>query len=110
MLVDDEPEVRSTFKLLLADIAGAEVIEAADGLQAMELYRSTRFDCVMTDFNMPRMKGDALAQAIKTANRQQRVVMISAFADEVLVDGALPWFLDAMLPKPVDLGVLLDAV
>lgn len=110
LLVDDEADVRTTFRLLLGEIAGAEVVEACDGLQALELHRNGHFDCVITDFNMPGMKGDALAKAIKTANSDERVLMISGFADHVLVDGGAPWFIDAILPKPVNFEQLLNTV
>lgn len=109
LLADDEFSVRLAFAMML-DAAGAKVTEAANGTEALEAYRAGQFDCVVTDYSMPGMKGDALALAIKTRDLKQRVVMVSGFAECVLVNGRLPWFIDTLVPKPCGMDDLLEAV
>jgi CheY-like chemotaxis protein len=109
LLADDEFSVRLAFAMML-DAAGAPVTQATNGTEALEAYQAGRFDCVVTDYSMPGMKGDALALAIKTRNPKQRVVMVSGFAESVLVNGRLPWFIDALVPKPCGMDDLLEAV
>ena len=110
LLVDDEMEVRDTFRMVL-EAAHAQVTVAKDGVEALELYRSSEFDCLVTDYSMPFMKGDALAIAVRAINPDQRVVMVSGFADRLRRDGALPWFLDALIPKPpARIADLLEAI
>ena len=54
LVVDDEPSVRT----VLADVltaAGHQVVEAADGADAIERIRAEAFDLVLTDLAMPRV-------------------------------------------------------
>lgn len=109
LLVDDEADVRAALAMLLVAL-GATVTQAGAGTQALELYQQQAFDYVCTDYKMPNMRGDALARAVKTINPQQRIAMISGFADDVLVNGRLPGFIDVLLPKPCSLQQLAEAL
>lgn len=109
LLVDDEESVRSSIQMLL-ESSGAIVTEASNGGDALKLWEAGTFDCLVTDYKMPNMRGDALAEIIKTANPRHRVVMLSGFAPEVLRDGRLPWFLDVLLHKPCSMEELLCAI
>lgn len=109
LLVDDEDGVRLSIHMLLV-ACGALVTEASNGVAALELWRTGKFDCVVTDYKMPNMRGDTLAETIKTANPKQRVVMLSGFAPEVLREGKLPWFIDVLLHKPCSMDELLQAI
>jgi CheY-like chemotaxis protein len=110
LLAEDEAGVRDTLRMLL-ETMNAVVTEARDGAEAYGLYQLSQFDCVVTDYNMPRMQGDALAIAIKQANPAQRVVMCSGFVDTVTWSTQLPWFLDAFVTKPPpNLNDLIQAI
>jgi len=62
LLVDDDSMARNYFKTLLVG-AGYEVTEAADGKQAVSLYKQKRPDLIVTDIYMPKMSGlDALLE------------------------------------------------
>src|SRR5262245_44762307 len=108
LLVDDDPGVRESLALVLK-IHGADVTQAEDGQQGLELYRQHSFDAVVTDLAMPRMSGDALAQVVKTVQPTQRIVMVSAFVDGLPRNGELPWYLDALCPKPCEMSELVEA-
>lgn len=56
LAVDDSPSIRQLVALALTG-AGLRVIEAADGIEALEKIRSHHVDLVLTDQNMPRMDG-----------------------------------------------------
>jgi CheY-like chemotaxis protein len=62
LLVDDEPQVRSFVKAFLQS-ARFEVVEANDGVEAVEIVESggEPFDILVTDVKMPRMDGTTLA-------------------------------------------------
>lgn len=109
LVVEDEPDVREAITWML-DVFGATVTHASNGKQALELYRQQPFDRVLTDYMMPVMKGDALAEAIKTIKPKQRVVMLSAYAKDLMKDGQLPRFVDALLSKPCNLSELSEAL
>jgi CheY-like chemotaxis protein len=110
LLVDDEAEVRNCFAEYLTAM-GAHVTTAVDGTEALSLYSPGRFNCVLTDYRMPRTLGSALAEQIKRTDPTQRVVMVSAFVGDILFDGNIPWYIDVLLPKPpARMSDLLDAI
>ena len=54
--------------------------QAGDGMEALDMIRTTPFDMVITDMKMPRMDGTALLKEIKALNLPCPVVFITAFA------------------------------
>ena len=106
LLADDDADVRSTLKLVL-DMDQHSVVEARDGLEALELFNSTRFDLVITDYVMPGMRGDELAATIKQQHPKLPVIMITANAD--LLPNPVPG-VDLLLPKPFQIIELRKAI
>jgi two-component system cell cycle sensor histidine kinase/response regulator CckA len=109
LLADDEEGVRQVLRMLL-ECLGLEVTEAVNGKEALEVYQRGKFDVVVTDYNMPQKRGDALAQEIKSLNPHQRIVMISGFAGRILQDGKLPAFIDVLVSKPCTINELAAAL
>lgn len=65
LAVDDEPDLRTLLGLCLRG-RGWEVVEAADGLQALELLKAdSRFDLVIMDIMMPGLDGISACAAIR---------------------------------------------
>ncbi len=109
LVVDDEPLVCDAVKLML-DFDGHEVETACSGKEALAKLEQDRFDLVITDYEMPGMKGDELAAAIKARDAQQAVVMITAYA-ELLQSSRNPLLgVDFLLSKPFLLENLREAV
>ena len=99
LLVDDQRPVRDAINLLLG-LDDHIVIEAADGAEALALFKPNHFDLVITDFEMPQMKGDELAKRIKRVSPSQHILMITAYADRLDDAGCQ---VDAVLNKPFQL-------
>jgi len=59
LAVDDSASMRQMVSFTLKS-AGHQVTEAEDGVKALDLARSGRFDLVLTDVNMPNMDGITL--------------------------------------------------
>ncbi len=106
LLVDDEPLVRQTFRLLL-ELDSHEVIEAEDGAEALESFTEGKFDLVIVDFEMPGMKGNELAVRIKRRAASQPILLVSAYA-ELLDVADKP--VDAVLSKPFTVTDLRGAI
>ncbi len=64
LAVDDSASMRQMVTFTLKG-AGYEVVEAADGVQALNTAKTRRFNLVITDVNMPNMDGIALIRELR---------------------------------------------
>jgi CheY-like chemotaxis protein len=99
LVVDDQRSVREAIAFLLR-LDGYAVFEAGDGALALDMFRQERFDLVITDLEMPNLKGSELAARIKQVSPRQPIVMITAYAERLR---GLPNAVDAILDKPFQL-------
>ncbi len=79
LIVDDSLSVRQSLSQLIED-AGYEVMQARDGLEAMDMIREQAPDIVLADMEMPRMNGLELTTAIRNLEetRNLPVIMITS--------------------------------
>lgn len=106
LFADDEEAIRWIGRRCL-EADGWTVVEAADGLEALELIESHpgRLDLVITDLNMPGATGRELAEVLSVFRPGLPVLGITGFLSAVTHDRRLP-----ILPKPFTAGSLLQAV
>jgi two-component system chemotaxis response regulator CheY len=65
LVVDDSPSMRRMVVHVLTS-GGYTVLEAGDGVEALELARTTQVDAVLTDQNMPNMDGIGLVRRLRS--------------------------------------------
>jgi DNA-binding response OmpR family regulator len=106
LLVEDEERVRAVTRMLLK-MQGYQVTEAGDGEEALALFRKYKFDLVVTDFCMPRLRGNELAVRIKKESPRQLVLMVTAHPAELL-GSENP--VDRVLTKPYSVSELQAAI
>ena len=83
ILADDHPFILFALKQLVAAEPDFELIgEAATGLQAMSLVRSTTPDVAVIDVGMPEMNGIVLARKIREERPSVKVLILTAHEDE----------------------------
>lgn len=99
LVVDDEPFVCDAVKMML-QFEGHQVETVNSGKEALARLEADSFDAVITDFAMPVMKGDELAQAIKSFNPRLPVIMITAYAEMLENSGNPLTGVDSMISKP----------
>jgi two-component system chemotaxis response regulator CheY len=111
LVVDDSPSLRRMIAITLKG-AGYDVVEAEDGLDALDKVAVARFDAVLTDQNMPRMDGISFIREFRTRAEGQGVpvVFLSTESEGELKDkaraaGALGW-----MTKPFDQAKLLSVM
>ncbi|HSA51403.1 MAG TPA: response regulator transcription factor [Yinghuangia sp.] len=118
ILVDDQPLLRTGFRMILeAEPDIAVVGEAADGLQAVELVRTLQPDVVLMDIRMPRMDGVEATRRIvggrdggQAAAGSARVLVLTTFdLDEYVVE-ALRAGASGFLLKDVPADDLIAAI
>lgn len=105
LLVEDERAVRETLRLLLPKDTYT-VVEANNGAEAFMLFLKTQFDLVVTDLEMPFVKGNELAAKIKRVAPRQPILMITAYEKEAGLDNPV----DAVVSKPFDLVRLRETI
>ncbi len=109
LVVDDEPLVCDAVKMML-NFDGHIVETANNGKEALAMFEGGKFDLIITDFEMPAMKGDELAAAIKTRWPSQPVVMITAYAEMLHATGSPLSGVDFIISKPFLLENLREAI
>lgn len=109
LVVDDDPNVLSTFKSLL-EFDGHEVQTVDGGEAALALLEQGVFDLIITDYAMPGMNGDEFAAHVKARWPQQPIILSSgSYAKSTVVsNGVLR--VDYFLCKPVSMDELRDAI
>ena len=65
LVVDDEPLIRALLALALRD-DGYEVVEAADGVQALEVLAKQDCDLVLLDGQLPRLSGREVLEVLRS--------------------------------------------
>lgn len=109
LCVDDDPVALEQVAGLLRR-AGAKVLTAGDGDQALESYRTRLPDLVVTDLLMPGMDGLALSRAIRALDPDVPVFVATGADDPGLIVSALEQNVDHLLLKPILPEALLGAV
>jgi DNA-binding NarL/FixJ family response regulator len=86
LLVDDNPNILSTTRLILLTNEDIEVVgEADDGEKSLEEVQRLRPDVVVMDGRMPRMDGDEATRLILRSFPETRVVALSIGDDRDLI-------------------------
>ncbi len=90
VVADDQSAVREGLVLLLGTLPGITVAgEAADGEAAIDLVAATKPQVVLMDLNMPRCDGVAATARITAEHPGTRVVVLTTYADDESIIGAL---------------------
>jgi len=99
LVVDDEPGLRQSLGLLLAD-AGYEVASEGNGTRALERALGESFDVVLCDVRMPGMDGLAFLRGYKGRGGSGLVIMMSAYGGEEAALAAMKEGAYDYVPKP----------
>ncbi|MFF8383758.1 response regulator transcription factor [Streptomyces kanasensis] len=111
MLVDDQVLLRTGFRMVLAAQPDMEVVaEAGDGVEALQVLRSTAVDVVLMDVRMPKLDGVEATRRICSEPGAPRVLILTTFdLDEYAFSGLKAGASGFML-KDVPPGDLLAAI
>jgi len=109
LVADDEPSVREILSRFLTS-KGDEVITAADGEQALEMFRLHKPELVLLDIMMPRLNGLETLKRIRSLDDKVGVIMISALGDEATARQAIALGAYDYITKPFSFDYLETTV
>ncbi|MEE8058741.1 MAG: response regulator [Pseudomonadales bacterium] len=110
LIVDDFSTMRRIIKGLLRDIGYTDIREASDGKEALKELRISKFDFVVTDWNMPNMSGLELLTIIRKEFDSLPVLMVTAEAKRDQIVAAVQAGVNGYVVKPFTAGTLKEKI
>lgn len=110
LIVDDAAFMRMMIKDILSKNGYEVVAEAADGLQAVELYKEHYPDLVTMDITMPEMDGITALKEIKKIDSNAKVIMCSAMGQQAMVIDAIQAGAKDFIVKPFQADRVIEAI
>lgn len=109
LVVDDESLIRESLVFVLTK-EGYDVEQASNGLQAIDMIKADNFDLLITDVEMPELKGIELLEKVRQLSPGTFVILITAYASiETAVSAFRKGASDYIL-KPLEFDELLHRV
>jgi two-component system chemotaxis response regulator CheY len=109
LIVDDAEFLRLRIsKMLIGD--GYQVIEAENGLKAIEAYQTQRPDLVLMDITMPEMDGLTALKQIRAIDAKAKVIMLTALGQESVVLEAIKSGARDFVVKPFERDRVIGAI
>src|SRR4030066_284142 len=111
MLVDDHNVVRSGLATFLRAYDDLELVaEASNGREAVQACQQNTPDVILMDLIMPEMDGIAATKAILAEHPEIKIIAMTSFEEETLVQGGLPAGAISYLIKNVTSDELARAI
>ncbi|MBA3871126.1 MAG: response regulator transcription factor [Anaerolineae bacterium] len=111
LIVDDHAMVRQGLGQVLNCVDDFLVIgNACDGLEAVDLCHILEPDIVLMDVAMPKMDGLTASRMLHHSNPKIKIIVLSAFSDETLLQEALHTEVEVILSKEASINEILDTV
>jgi CheY-like chemotaxis protein/predicted regulator of Ras-like GTPase activity (Roadblock/LC7/MglB family) len=111
LIVDDEESILAVLKNSLKKLGpDYQVVTVTDGFAALDKLLEKPFDVVVTDFNMAQMDGLELMEAIRFAQPNARLIMITAHGNETIETEAKRLQAFKYLTKPIKISAFREVI
>lgn len=101
LYAEDDKDIAQAFITYLSKLFD-EVVYVENGEQGLEFYKQQDFDLVITDIKMPKMNGLEMSQEIKKINKEQNIVVVSAYSSADIFLSSIKIGIDGYLVKPIN--------
>ena len=112
LIVDDESMPRKVLcdHLPWDELGITRVLQASDGVEAIDTARRSHPDIVISDIKMPRMYGLPMAAAIREFHPGCQFIFLSGYSDKEYLKGAIKLKAASYVEKPIDLEEVEQAL
>ncbi len=112
LVVDDMKSMRSLIRTVLHELGLMDVEDAEDGQAALNILRHSKFDLMISDWNMPRVDGLMLLKAVRAdeATKTMPVIMLTAESTREQVLEMVALNVSGYIKKPFKPEDLITAV
>ncbi|UCF34498.1 MAG: response regulator [Phycisphaerales bacterium] len=100
LLVDDSRTIRNIQKSVLMQLGHNDIVEASDGLEALDQYKRESPDLIFIDWNMPNMDGITLVRKIREIDKNTPLIMCTTQAEKSRVLEAIKAGVNNYVVKP----------
>ena len=101
LLVDDELYFRRFISQVIGKSGVSNIVQAADGFEAVTQFEATKPDMVILDINMPNKNGLATLRDLRKTSDEVPIFMLTSTADEYIVEQCVVDGADFFLRKDV---------
>lgn len=108
LVAEDYDDARDVMSMVLQS-AGFEVLEARDGLEALQAARAGKPSVIVMDMFMPNMDGLTATRALRDEPDLRRIPVIAQTAQPSVISGSRELF-DAVLAKPCSPDLLIRTI
>ncbi len=112
LVVDDNAFMRGVVRSLLNNLGVKKIIEAADGIAALDMIRQEQPDVVVLDWEMPLLNGPELVRIVRSPGvfpmPDIPIIMLSAHGERWRVVESVKIGANEFLCKPVSAKALFD--
>ncbi len=102
LVVDDESEIVDQVKEYF-ESEGFRVLTAETGAEGIEIVKRERPNVMILDMKLPDMPGLSVLKAAKQASPHTKVITVTGYVDQAMIDQAEELGRDTFLQKPFDL-------
>jgi two-component system, chemotaxis family, chemotaxis protein CheY len=114
LIVDDNTNMRRILRTLLVGLGARTILEADDGVAALELFRDHLPDIVITDWVMPVLDGLDLVRILRNEKESPNpfvpIIVVTAYTDRTRVLQARDAGVTEFIAKPLSAKVLHDRI
>ncbi|MBO5279183.1 MAG: response regulator [Lachnospiraceae bacterium] len=110
LIADDSLLARKKLKDCLASLDYTNIIEAKDGTEALEQYKSEKPDLVFMDIVMPKQFGTDAVKDILTENSEAVIIMVSSVGTKKYIQDSLKAGAKDFISKPFTSSQVLSVL
>ena len=113
LIVDDVAAVRQFLQLALGEFRRAEIDEAGDGAQAIQLLKQHKYDLVLLDLHLPVFDGFKVLSLLRQGEGdgpRTPVIVVSTLQEDSAVERVRALGVEHVLPKPLRAHLLQQAI